>query len=103
MSENKLIRIDEGINSCVLLTELDLSINQLANINNNIFSTFVNLTKITLSSNLIEVFPQGLLECSKIEKIDLSYNKLKSVDGNFKYLVSLTSISLDYNELCEFP
>lgn len=92
----------DGIMQTSLLTELNLSHNQIYSIVN--ITDFPKLTHLDLSHNLLENIPTGSFAgLHNLEILRLDYNNLQIIDyESFRSLARLTSLHLAHNRLRKF-
>lgn len=109
ISHSKLHKIADFTFSLPLLSEIDLSANELISLSANIFNGAVNLRTINLSRNMISIVePETFINLRSLEDLNLSHNHLTNnsfdrsgidwIDG----MDSLTSLDLSYNQLAYF-
>uniref|UniRef100_UPI00398F30D0 toll-like receptor 8 n=1 Tax=Pristiophorus japonicus TaxID=55135 RepID=UPI00398F30D0 len=91
-SNRHLHKVPEGIPSNV--TSLNLTENQIQNINNKSFSKLHNLSILSLKNNHL---PQTGLEP------DISDRGMSIAEGSFSPLIKLQELYLDGNHLCHIP
>ncbi|KCZ78721.1 hypothetical protein H311_00241, partial [Anncaliia algerae PRA109] len=117
ISHNKLRQLPFSFGDLNKLEELGLGKNlleSLPNLNNlsqlRILSLFSNkltsfeieaftIKKIDLSDNLLETFPNCLLNITNLELVNLRNNKIKSINLNNSFNSDLRSIDLSKNQL----
>ena len=92
-----------GKDKLINLTEIQISLTQIRNIDFNAFKGLTKLEILFLFFNEIEEIDVRLFESlSNLKLLDLSNNKLKRIDSNtFKGLTKLDRLDLKNNELEE--
>eukprot|EP00754_Rhynchopus_humris_P005800 Rhum_TRINITY_DN12870_c0_g2::Rhum_TRINITY_DN12870_c0_g2_i1::g.54998::m.54998 len=85
-----------------VLEQLVLSNNQLTELPAFV-GNFINLERLSMSSNLLSVFPEAACALPGIDHFDLSHNSLTSVPVAVENMVSLRELNLDYNCFVNFP
>nr|XP_033478888.1 toll-like receptor 2 type-1 [Epinephelus lanceolatus] len=83
-----------------LITQLDLSCNELRTIMKDDFAAFASLRSLIMNNNSIQkIHEQAFVPLTNLEKLDLSFNKLEMLSaGWFENLVSLQHLNLLGNE-----
>jgi len=101
LSNNNLQTIDEKFANLESLKKIDLSNNQLENLDPQTFRDVKSLRKLNLNNNqLIELNKCLFQNLVYLNKLDLSCNLIEELDHEiFKDLVNLTSINLSNNNL----
>lgn len=80
------------------LTKLDLSNNQLSEIDNYVFSDSAHLKDLILSNNHIKAINNNAFErCPRLKKLDLSKNQLSKLETSLIHIRSLQNLNLSYN------
>lgn len=110
---SKLILSNNGINNTSLekikyltgLTILDISHNNITEINPVIFDRFINLKGLDISWNNLENLDLGTLTKGELlEYLNLSNNKIKEINGSLEHpLIRLTSLYFANNFITELP
>ena len=85
-----------------VLEQLVLSNNQLTELPAFV-GNFINLERLSVSSNLLTVFPEAACALPGIDHFDLSHNSLSTVPVAVENMVSLRELNLDYNCFVTFP
>ncbi|XP_037052372.1 toll-like receptor 6 [Bradysia coprophila] len=106
LSKNEIQNLDADVfESLTRLVLLDLSNNLIHNFNNNTFVNLVNLNYLNLSSNaLSEIKTGSFATLFHLEILDLSNNKLKTLDVNIlpsRLVRKLNWFSIANNQLRE--
>eukprot|EP00118_Oscarella_pearsei_P004184 m.17383 g.17383 ORF g.17383 m.17383 type:complete len:590 (+) comp27479_c0_seq1:63-1832(+) len=100
LSKNRLTALPDGL--CQLqktLTDLCLAQNRLSVLDGSIAS-FVKLTKLDLSANLLSDLPD-LQPLTNLLELIISYNKFSSIPGCVYKVVKLETLLASDNHLCE--
>lgn len=104
LSFNEISQLDEDIlKSVQQLEELDLSNNKISNIHRNAFENSLNLTKIDLKKNKIsDLNAETFLDLTMLDSLDLSHNPLNLQDS-FLIAPNLKNLFMDSCNLEEIP
>ena len=86
----------------MVITQLNLSQNQLSTLPNSIASHIGKCTKLDLHQNNIKCIPASILELPSIKELNLSHNKISELP-NVLWSASLIQLNLSYNELKTLP
>ncbi|XP_053688983.1 leucine-rich repeat-containing protein 40-like [Sabethes cyaneus] len=100
LSMNKFENLD-NFRSMKLLTDLDLSCNQIRSLDFQTLTTLKSLEYLNLANNYINTI-SGAPNLPKLKHIDLSNNWLVEVDVNFKAAVNLKTLLLQNNKIVFF-
>ncbi|ELT99487.1 hypothetical protein CAPTEDRAFT_56619, partial [Capitella teleta] len=88
----------------ILISSLDFSSNDIAQIPHNFFKLFPNLVSLNLSANKLKSFPPGIGECRDILDVNLSENDLSELPSDFANCSSsLLVLHLSKNPLYRIP
>lgn len=79
---------------------VDLSCNELSEIDANLFCNTTNLKSLILAGNRLRyIAGLALFQLKKLELLDLSYNDISDIDSDtFRNLVNLQTLDLSYNQ-----
>lgn len=102
MSKNSFAELNfaEVRDTLTLLAILDVSTNNITELQSNTFAKTTNLKELYLSRNQIEALPSTVFfALPKLRLLDLSHNKIKAIsqDNMFGFLKSLQFIYLNHN------
>lgn len=99
MQGNRLNSLPDGIAQLKSLTVLNLSSNNITELNPNL-CTITSLKELDLSFNRITALPKTIGELKKLEKLLITNNYLtKTLPATFKDLIALTELDVRYNSL----
>ena len=86
----------------MVVTQLNLSQNQLSTLPISIASHIGKCTKLDLHQNNIKCLPASILELPSIKELNLSHNKISELP-NVLWSASLIQLNLSYNKLKTLP
>ncbi|OQV12684.1 putative Insulin-like growth factor-binding protein complex acid labile subunit [Hypsibius exemplaris] len=102
-SGNRLRNLYAGFESLTALKRLDLSGNQISNIDNDTFASLISLETLQLDGNLFMRLPMPALErLPLLEKLTLSNNRLLRLPV-LKKVGHLRTLTLDHNSIPDIP
>lgn len=97
LSKNKLSKIPD-ISRQINLVELDMSCNEISEVNFNTFSNFRNFRTLNLANNRIYQ-TAGDRPVNNIQSLDLSHNILTIVDESFNSVSNVQNLNLRSNQI----
>jgi len=100
---NKLENFPIGISDCHNLEKLDLSENNISEIDDDIFGNLENLVELNLSYNNLTYLPTSIGKLKKLKRLILSGNKINHLPIEFENLVSLEYLDFDNNPIGNVP
>ena len=106
LNDNQLESIDEWLNESnrfVCLEKLDISNNQISELQNKSMSNMINLRDLNCSKNNISTLPDSLCETLRLKILDVSDNKLESLPELLGSQQLLEEINCSNNQLTELP
>lgn len=82
---------------------VDLSCNELRDIDSNLFCNTTNIKSLILAGNRLRyIAGLALFRLQKLELLDLSYNDISNIESDtFRNLVNLQTLDLSYNQFNE--
>lgn len=96
-NNNKLITIPDISKTFRQLETLNLSRNNIIELNNIKFSNFIVLKTIDISRNNIESLPIEITKLVLLSTLLLQYNKLNNFPNNMNELLNLKYLDVSYN------
>ena len=84
------------------LTELDLRVNQLTNLQESI-TKLSNLTRINLRINFLKNLPESITKLTNLTRINLKDNGLTNLPESIGKLTNLRSLNLSDNQIKKIP
>ncbi|WP_313139186.1 COR domain-containing protein [Myroides sp.] len=100
---NKLEEFPIAIKDCNSLEKLDLSENNIFQINDDIFNDLENLVELNLSFNNLTYLPTSIGKLKKLKRLILSGNKINHLPVEFENLNSLEYLDFDNNPIGRVP
>lgn len=95
LSGKQLTALPESLLSQTSVTSLNLSNNQLTNLNG--IEKLVNLETLNVENNRLESLPAGIGQLKKLKNADFSNNRLTSLPAELGSLTQLSTLNLgDY-------
>ena len=83
---------------------IDISYNSIETVNTDVLSSIVNLERLILRLNKINIFPNLSANGKTLKELNLYYNQILTVpDELLVVLPKLTKIDLEWNNLIEMP
>ena len=90
--------------TCPTLQTLDLSHNEIAQIDPHCFNGCNQLTTLHIISNILTGFPNVSLACNALKVLRLSENMISILDNEFlEGCLAMEELDLDDNKLTQFP
>jgi small GTP-binding protein domain len=100
---NKLENFPIPVSDCHNLEKLDLSENNISEIDDDVFENLENLVELNLSFNNLTYLPTSIGKLKKLKRLILSGNKINHLPKEFENLVSLEYLDFDNNPIGNVP
>lgn len=100
---NRLENFPIALKDCNSLEKLDLSENNISEIDDDIFENLENLVELNLGFNNLTYLPASIGKLKKLKRLILSGNKINHLPVEFENLISLEFLDFDNNPIGRVP
>lgn len=103
LSPNRIVRLPSSLGQLTALTELNVSHNQLEEVNASAIGRLVSLVDLDLSHNNLSRLPNEIGRLCELRVLRVNHNQLHSFPSSVAHLKSLKKLFAQHNRLRSLP